>query len=191
MDLLVISQKIRELRIKQNLTVQELADKSGFSKGFISQLENFRQTPSLNALNRISEALGVPLSALLATDSPVPEYTVGSVDCGEEILRNDNSRYGIRYLALAYEQLGRELEPFIVEYTSCSEERPFLMHDTEEFYVLLVGEVDFFIAGNDKPEHLSAGQTVYLRANLPHRVRLAENCQFARALVIYSQKNKL
>ena len=191
MDLLEISQSIRKLRLQQNLTVDQLAKKSGFSKGFISQVENFRITPSLKALNAISAALGVPLASVLTSDPAVPEYTIGSVEQGEEIFRNDNIRYGMRYLALAYEQLGRELEPFIVEYKKCSEERPLLLHDTEEFYVLLTGEVEFFIGGAVEPEKLSAGQTIYLKANIPHRVRLAENCTFARALVIYSQKNKL
>ena len=191
MDLLEISQAIRKLRLQQNLTVEQLAKKSGFSKGFISQVENFRITPSLKALNAISAALGVPLASVLTSNPAVPEYTIGSVEQGEEIFRNDNLRYGMRYLALAYEQLGRELEPFIVEYKKCSEERPLLLHDTEEFYVLLAGEVEFLIGGSTEPEKLSAGQTIYLKANIPHRVRLAEDCAFARALVIYSQKNKL
>lgn len=188
MDLLAISQAIRKLRMQQNLTVEQLAKKSGFSKGFISQVENFRVTPSLKALNAISSALGVPLATVLTSDPATPMYTTGSVEHGEEILRNDNERYGMRYLALAYEQLGRELEPFIIEYRKCSEERPLLMHDTEEFYVLLTGSVEFFIGGDDCVESLSAGQTIYLKSDVAHRVRLAPGCDFARALVIYSQK---
>ncbi|MBO5722756.1 MAG: helix-turn-helix transcriptional regulator [Lentisphaeria bacterium] len=188
MDLLAISQAIRNLRIQQNFTVEQLAKKSGFSKGFISQVENFRVTPSLKALNAISNALGVPLASVLTNDPAVPLYTIGSVEQGEEILRNDNDRYGMRYLALAYEQVGRELEPFIIEYFRCDEERPLLMHDTEEFYVLLAGSVEFFIGGDDCVELLNAGQTIYLKADVAHRVRLAPGCDFARALVIYSQK---
>ena len=188
MDLLEISQSIRKLRLQQNLTVDQLAKKSGFSKGFISQVENFRITPSLKALNAISAALGVPLAAVLTSDPAVPEYTIGSVEQGEEIFRNDNLRYGMRYLALAYEQLGRELEPFIVEYKKCSEERPLLLHDTEEFYVLLTGSVEFYIEGKESPELLKAGQTIYLKSNIPHRVKLAKGCDFARALVTYSQR---
>lgn len=188
MDLLKISQAVRKLRIEQNLTVEQLAKKSGFTKGFISQVENFRSTPSLKALTAISSALGVQLTALLACDPEKPDYTVGSVEQGEEIFRNDNERYGMRYLALAYSQLGRELDPFIIEYRPCDEERSFLMHDTDEFYVLLAGTVEFFIGDNEHSELLSAGQTIYLRADLPHRVSLARGCEFARALVVYSQK---
>ena len=42
MNLLEISQTIRKIRIEQKMTVEQLAKASGFSKGFISQVENFR-----------------------------------------------------------------------------------------------------------------------------------------------------
>ena len=64
MDLLQLSQNIKSLRLSQKMTVEQLAAKSGFSKGFISQVENFRVTPSLNALNRLADALGISMSAL-------------------------------------------------------------------------------------------------------------------------------
>ena len=68
MNLLKLSQNIRRVRLAQGMTVAGLAEKSGFSKGFISQVENFRQSPSLKALLKISDALGVSLSALFDED---------------------------------------------------------------------------------------------------------------------------
>ncbi len=47
MDLLRIAQCVRQTRKQQNLTVEALADKSGFSKTYISRLENYRITPSI------------------------------------------------------------------------------------------------------------------------------------------------
>ena len=64
MDLLHISQKIRQLRQAQGMTVEQLAARSGVSKGFISQVENFRTTPSLKVLQRIADALGVDMGGL-------------------------------------------------------------------------------------------------------------------------------
>ena len=52
-----ISQKIRLLRKEQNLTMQELADRSGVTKGLISQIENNHTVPSLPALINIIQAL--------------------------------------------------------------------------------------------------------------------------------------
>ena len=72
MDLLQISQNIRNIRQSQKMTVEQLAAKSGFSKGFISQVENFRVTPSLKALDKIASALGLDLSDLFQESGPSP-----------------------------------------------------------------------------------------------------------------------
>jgi len=187
MDLLKISQNVRALRIAQGMTVDQLATKSGFSKGFISQVENFRITPSLKAVNKIAAALGTELPVLFQAELDVPEYTFGSLDSGEEVTRNNSGHYGIIYNSLAYRQIERQMDPFIIEYHRTGEEREFLLHDTEEFFVLLSGELDFYIMDENNRTRMKAGDTVYLRANIPHRVRLAENCNYARALNVYTK----
>ena len=42
MDLVNVAHKIKELRLQQQLTIDQLAARSGLSKGYISRLENFR-----------------------------------------------------------------------------------------------------------------------------------------------------
>ena len=117
MNLLELSQNIRRVRLAQKMTVEQLAKQSGFSKGFISQVENFRTTPSLKALEKIAAALGISLGDLFSADSGGVEFSFSSVNDGVELLRNDSDRYGIRYLALAHSQPGRKMDPFILEYT--------------------------------------------------------------------------
>ncbi|MBO5900666.1 MAG: helix-turn-helix transcriptional regulator, partial [Lentisphaeria bacterium] len=70
MNLVELAKTIRKVRLQQNMTVEQLAKKCGFSKGFISQVENFRQTPSIKALTRISDALGVSMSDLFNEQGP-------------------------------------------------------------------------------------------------------------------------
>ena len=77
-----ISQNIRSLRIAQGMTVDKLAAKSGFSKGFISQVENFRVSPSLKALNKIAEALGTDIHVLFQDEVQTPEYTFSNLNSG-------------------------------------------------------------------------------------------------------------
>ena len=48
-----IGSKIKELRMKNGLTQEELADRSELSKGFISQLENDVTSVSYTHLNRV------------------------------------------------------------------------------------------------------------------------------------------
>ena len=50
MDLVNVAHKIKELRLQQQLTIDQLAARSGLSKGYISRLENFRTGASLRAV---------------------------------------------------------------------------------------------------------------------------------------------
>ena len=187
MNLLKLSQNIRRVRLAQGMTVAGLAEKSGFSKGFISQVENFRQSPSLKALLKISDALGVSLSALFDEDENYgKEYLFGSLDEGEKLYRDDGEKHGINYLALAYRQIGRRMDPFVIEYTPCDDPRGIQRHDTEEFFVILEGTQDFRLFDDQNRHIMKEGDTLYLRANIPHRVLLAPGCGHAKALAVYT-----
>ena len=57
-----IGKKIKDLRNKYNLTQEELADRLELSKGYISQLENDLNSPSIATLTDILSALGSNLA---------------------------------------------------------------------------------------------------------------------------------
>ena len=186
MNLLELSQNIRKIRIEQNMTVEQLAKNSGFSKGFISQVENFRITPSLKALTRIADALGVSMSMLFAEDGDTAsQYTFGSLSDGKELDRDNGEEHGIRYFSLAHRHIGRKMDPFIIEYTPASP-RDFKFHDTEEFFILLEGELKYFLCDNSTHRVMHPNDTLYLKANVPHRVELAPGCDYAKGLLIYT-----
>ena len=57
-----IGKKIRQLRLQNNLTLEDLASRSELTKGFLSQLERDLTSPSISTLEDILEALGTNLS---------------------------------------------------------------------------------------------------------------------------------
>lgn len=57
-----IGHKIKQLRVKNGLTLEELASRSELTKGFLSQLERNLTSPSISTLEDILEALGSSLS---------------------------------------------------------------------------------------------------------------------------------
>jgi transcriptional regulator with XRE-family HTH domain len=59
-----IGERIREVRESQRLTQDELAAKTGLSKGFISDLENNKRGISSENLLRVAGALGATLDYL-------------------------------------------------------------------------------------------------------------------------------
>jgi transcriptional regulator with XRE-family HTH domain len=187
MDLLRIAQHIRQTRKQQGMTVEALASKSGFSKTFISRLENFRITPSIKSLSKIADGLGIQMSAFFETSTDPIQYLSGHLNEGEEIERN-GGKYGIKYHSLAFNKPERKLNPFVIEYSRSDEKRGFLAHDSEEFFVLLEGELEFMVYDEDHCTLMKPEQTFYLAEGVPHRVQLAEGCDFAKALIVYSKE---
>ena len=57
-----IGKKIKELRLSNDLTLEELASRSELTKGFLSQVERNLTSPSISTLEDILEALGTDLS---------------------------------------------------------------------------------------------------------------------------------
>jgi transcriptional regulator with XRE-family HTH domain len=184
MDLLRIAQLVRTTRTQQGLTLEALAARTGLSKGFISRLENFRVTPSLKALGRVSQALGINMAAFFESETrPVP-FLLGEIAHGEEVARNSEP-YGMRYFSLAFRKPDRVMDPFVIEYRRGAEQRGFTTHDAEEFFILLDGQILFQFYDEQTSYALRAGHTVYLADKIPHRVVLETGCDFARAMVVY------
>jgi len=56
---------LKELRLKQNLSQVELANKGSFDRNYIGMVERGERNPSLKNLARLAEALGIDLPTLL------------------------------------------------------------------------------------------------------------------------------
>ena len=63
-----IGNKIKQLRTRQGLTLEELASRSELTKGFLSQLERDLTSPSIDSSATFSEALGTNLSEFFQED---------------------------------------------------------------------------------------------------------------------------
>src|SRR5205814_10645480 len=66
-----LGKKIRDLRLRRGMTVQQLAEASGLSKGFISQVENDRTSPSLATLRDLARALEPSVAYLVVEEEQV------------------------------------------------------------------------------------------------------------------------
>lgn len=60
---------LKAWRRHRRLSLQALADAAGVSKPFVSQIEGSKRTGSAATLKKLASALGVPVDALLLTDS--------------------------------------------------------------------------------------------------------------------------
>ncbi|PKK88583.1 MAG: hypothetical protein CVV64_18205 [Candidatus Wallbacteria bacterium HGW-Wallbacteria-1] len=77
--LMSVNSKVREIRLKRNLSLKGLAQLVGVSPSFISQVELGKASPSINTLRRIAGSLNVELAYLLDEESvrdTVVKYSV-------------------------------------------------------------------------------------------------------------------
>ena len=63
-----IGKKIKELRLQNDLTLENLASRCELTKGFLSQVERNLTSPSISTLEDILEALGTNLSDFFRED---------------------------------------------------------------------------------------------------------------------------
>jgi transcriptional regulator with XRE-family HTH domain len=169
---------IRAERLRQNLTLAQLAERAGLSASAVSQIERGVTDPSIGSLRRLASALQVPFfQFLLERDSPDP--VVRKTDRRTITFPNRALQYQLLTPTLRgpFEVLSMDVAPG----AASGEEA--LGHDSEECMLILAGQVDVEVAGQSYA--LSSGDSIYIQRNAPHRV-VNHGAQTAEVLMVIS-----
>ncbi len=168
-----LGEKVRSLRRQRNLTLQQIADRTGLSKPLLSQIENYVAAPPIATLLKISKALGVNIGYFFQSESASDRIVIVPRDKRREVMRRvreDVSGAGYRYESLAYPRADKRMEPFLVEVEPRpQEDLVFYNHEGEEFLHVLEGRLEF--RGGDKVIELGPGDSLYFDSETPHAVR--------------------
>jgi transcriptional regulator with XRE-family HTH domain len=62
----LVGQNVKDIRLKNGLSQEELAERSGFSQQYLSDLERGRRNPTIVSIYEIALALGVSHLDLVA-----------------------------------------------------------------------------------------------------------------------------
>src|SRR5579872_3879014 len=71
-----IGQRLRARRVELGLTLAQVAETSGLSLPYVSNLERGRGNPTLEALGSVAKALDIPLASLVGDDGPIEPLQV-------------------------------------------------------------------------------------------------------------------
>ena len=165
MNLVQLAQRIRSVRTDRQLTLEQLAERTGLTKSVLSKFENFRVTPSLGALGSIAEALGVTMSELLDGVDEKPRMVVVRKD-QRLPLERDRPGSRIRYNALAHKRRDKVMEPFLLEVPTGVARSTRLAHEGEEFIMVLSGSIDYEYG--DERLRLDVGDCMYADGSVEH-----------------------
>ncbi len=181
-----VGEKIREIRESLGLSLQDLADKTGFSTALLSQVENHLISPPLGMIINISRSLGIEIGTLFNQSGTAP-FTIVRKDQREPTSRvasKEGVRYGYSYESLAPDKINRKMEPFIVTLEPVSKKGVPYSHEGEEFIYVLEGKVEVQLG--EYTDILEAGDSIYYDSHVSHRVSTADGNSARILAVIYA-----
>lgn len=153
--------KIKQMRNQLGLTQEELADRCELTKGYISQLENNLNSPSIATLTDILAALGSNLSDFFREERE--EKVVFSKD---EFIEKDSE--GVIWNWLIPNAQKNMMEPVLVELAENAATTGDVPHEGEEFGYVLEGKISITLG--KKRYTCKKGEAFYYPAEKPHSI---------------------
>lgn len=159
-----VARRIAALRTEANLTLRELAERTGLSDAYLNRVERQKTPINIANLEKVAGAFGVPLASFFEASEARQPLVVTRAQQGRKV--RFRGRQGFRVELLADAKKGKLMEPLLVDVASAKTEVPPQSHPGEEFNYVLEGRCTFNF-GKDRIE-LAAGDAVYFDATVPH-----------------------
>lgn len=183
-----ISYKIKEIRKEKGITIQEVADKAGVSKGLISQIENNRTIPSLLVLINIINALDVDLNEFFKDFN-------SDLDAGPIVVRKKDSytafekehAIGFHYKRIFTSAMDSSTMDIVLLELQPDAQRPMVETEAYEYKYIISGEVEYVF--QDQTIRLEEGDSIFFNGRLSHTPRNVGK-EKAFMLIVYFFENK-
>ena len=161
-DLTDIGKRLKQLRMRQNLTLDELASRCELTKGFLSQLERGLTSPSIATLEDIVEALGYSMSEFFKEEAE--EKTVFNK---EDYFVDEKEGMTISWIVPNAQK--NSMEPILLELEPSETSNTIYPHDGEEFGFVLSGRIA--LVEGEKRQTVRKGSTFYVRGRNEHYLK--------------------
>ena len=176
------------LRAARGITLDELADRTGLTKSYLSKIQNSHKVPPIATLSRIAQALDTGIGSFFG-DLLGPGESASVVRKHERLpVVRGGTAFGYDYVSLAPDRLAKSMEPFIFTFPSKIDRHVFFDHGGEEFVFVLSGKVVFQVG--DERWTLEKGDSVYFDAAVPHRGWSVGRDDATALVVVYSGEGR-
>ena len=164
-----IGKKIKQIRLQQGLTQEELADRCELSKGFISQLEHDSTSPSISTLIDILTALGTTLDQFFQK-----EKREQFVFTKQDMFEKEDENSVITWLVPNAQK--NEMEPILVFLDAGARTSSYNPHEGEMFGYVTQGEITLVM--NDKRYPVKKGESFYVSEPGDHYIEAISKANF-------------
>lgn len=162
-----VGSAIKELRQRHGLTIAQVSEQTGISRGMLSKIENGQTSAGMDTLGRIARALGVSMSMLFSKyDISLNTAQHIKRGMGMEVVRR-GTKSGHTYHLLAYDQGPVKLfEPFLITMDDDSEQYPTFQHPGTELLYMLEGLLEYRCG--QSTYLLEPGDSLTFQGEVPH-----------------------
>jgi transcriptional regulator with XRE-family HTH domain len=170
-----IGAKIKKLRKARKLTLQDVAQETGFSPALISQIENNNVSPPIATLSKIARFFDVKMGLFFEDEEEECKYEVVRKDerrVVSRVISKAGTGHGYTYEALSFRKRNTKMEPFMVTIGERPDEETLYNHEGEEFLLILKGRAEVIL--EEERIALEEGDAVYFDAALKHRLLARE-----------------
>jgi transcriptional regulator with XRE-family HTH domain len=182
--LLLVGEKIRQKRLQRNITLEQLAQKAGVTKGLISQVENNRSVPSLPVLFTLIHSLGMNVKEFF---NDLHDYHsnghVVIVRAGNLVPFQKEPVRGFQYKRILTRSImSQTADIVLLELKAGAQRKQFIQTEAFECKFVLKGSIEYQVE-NNKYE-LTEGDTIFFDGRARHRLKNT-GTSIAQMLVVY------
>ena len=185
----LINDKIKQFREQKNLSIDELAERSGIGAEVISTVEKGDEAPSSSVIIKLSRALGLRVDTLLEVDNiSGPVLTKAGEVHNSTNFSNGKASHPdfVNYSSLTHGKNNCSINPFIVEIKS-NDNKIMSSHEGEELIYVLEGSAEV-VYGN-QTYSLEKGGSLYFDSVVSHCVKAKNGGSVKLLAVLYSPIN--
>ena len=172
-----IGKRLKDIRTEKGLSLDYLANETGFSKDYISRLEKGEIMPPVANILRLSKALEIDSGILLKAERD---------EAGKRKAEDFKKRTeAYSYQALTPEAVHKHLKAFKVFIDPVSDHKGVsYQHEGEEFIYVLKGKVEVTVGDNKNV--LNPEDSLHFNSSISHKLRNLSSEKAEMVVVLYT-----
>jgi transcriptional regulator with XRE-family HTH domain len=175
-----LGRRLRSTRLEHNLSLSDVAERTGISASFLSLVENGKSDITIGRLTRLVECYGLSITDLIPPPTPAQAFVVRA----SEAALLHSAAEGIDFFLLV-PNVKRTMMPMLVEIQPGASLAEYGRHPGEEFVHVIEGELTLDLEGVE-PRVLAPGDSAYYDAQHPHLFRNEDPKRMLRLICVDS-----
>jgi len=164
-----LGKRVREIRLSQNLTLEEASKLTGLARSTLSKIENEQISPTFVAVQKLVQGLGIDIPQLFEQPNQQRNQASGRRDITRAGEGKPHPTPTYEHELLSYQLSRKKMLPYRtrVRARSFDEYGDWVRHDGEEFLYVLSGSLLFYTEFYE-PVELLEGDSAYYDCDMGH-----------------------